>query len=213
MTQANLEALTKEIDRQLAIVDCKNLMGKVLYYGVAYLNREMVGLWADREDDLLEQPWGIYDSIEGVKRCYLMDFGDRRDPGKLEKMRGIMHLYTCDTPIVEVAEDGRTAQGIWTSSGAETWREGDEKPQGYWRWGKYALDFIQENGVWKIWKMRFYPYFMTKFDESWTQAPAYDYAFFPVTPDRPREKPVYHYDGTAVCPDDQPSIPVSWAIH
>lgn len=124
-----------------------------------------------------------------------------------------MHLYTCDTPIVEVAEDGRTAQGVWTSSGAETWREGDEKPQGYWRWGKYALDFIQENGVWKIWKMRFYPYFMTKFDESWTQAPAYDYAFFPVTPDRPREKPVYHYDGTAVCPDDQPSIPVSWAIH
>ena len=29
MTQANLEALTREVERQSAIVDCKNLMGKV----------------------------------------------------------------------------------------------------------------------------------------------------------------------------------------
>ena len=31
MTQANLEALTREVERQSAIVDCKNLMGKVMY--------------------------------------------------------------------------------------------------------------------------------------------------------------------------------------
>ena len=70
--------------------------------------------------------------------------------------------------------------------------------------GKYALDFVRENGVWKIWEMRFSSYFMTKFDPSWTEAPVYDYAFFPVTPDRPRETPVYHCDGAAVCPDDRP---------
>lgn len=207
MTEANMEALTREIQRQTAIIDCKNLMGKVLYYGVAYLNRLMVGLWADREDDLLEQPWGIYDGIEGVKRCYLRDFGDRSDPGKLEQLKGVMHLYTCDTPLIVVADDGMTAKGTWTSSGAETWRDGDKKPQGYWRWGKYEVDFIRENGIWKIWKLRFYPYFMTKYETPWTEAPAYDYAFFPVTPDRPREKPVYHYDGEAVYPDDQPAIP------
>lgn len=207
MTEATLEALEKEIDRQQSIVDCKNLMGKVLYYGVAYLNREMVTLWADRDDDVLEQPWGIYDGIEGVKRCYLQDFGDRHDPGKLEALKGVMHLYTCDTPMVVIADDGLSAKGVWTSSGAETWREGDVKPQGYWRWGKYGVDFIRENGTWKIWKLRFYPYFMTKYDEPWTSAPAYDYAFFPVTPDRPRETPVYHYDGDSIYPDDQPGIP------
>ena len=208
MTQANIEALSAEVSRQLAIVDCKNLMGKVMYYGVAWLNREMVELWADREDDLLEMPWGIYDGRKGVERCYLKDFGDRHDPGKLEKLKGVMMLYTVDTPIVTVAEDGETAYGVWTSSGADTWREGGAHPQGYWRWGKYAVDFIRENGVWKIWKLRFYPYFLTKYDESWTKAPAYDRAFFPVTPDRPRETPVYHYDGESVYPGDLPHIPV-----
>ena len=44
MTQANLEALSREVERQNAIVDCKNLMGKVMYYGVAWLNRKMVEL-------------------------------------------------------------------------------------------------------------------------------------------------------------------------
>ena len=91
--------------------------------------------------------------------------------------------------------------------GVDTWREGEELPQGYWRWGKYALDFIREDGGWKIWKMRFYPFFLTKYDVPWTQAPAYDWAFFPVTPDRPRETPVYHYDGVAVYPTGQPPIP------
>ena len=60
MTQANLEALTREVERQSAIVDCKNLMGKVMYYGAAWLNRKMVELWSRRDDCLLEQPWGIY---------------------------------------------------------------------------------------------------------------------------------------------------------
>ena len=32
-------------------------------------------------------------------------------------------------------------------------------------------------------------------------------AFFPVTPDRPRETPVYHYDGVAAYPIGQPPIP------
>ena len=161
MTQANLEALTREVERQTAIVECKNLMGKVLYYGVSWLNRKLVDLWSHREDCLLEMPWGIYDGRRGVERCYLQDFGDRHAPGKLEKLKGVMMLYTCDTPIIEVAPDGQTAKGVWISSGADTWREGAEHPQGYWRWGKYALDFIREDGVWKIWKMRFYPFFLS----------------------------------------------------
>lgn len=207
MTNANLEALEKEVRRQLAIVDCKNLMGKVLYYGAAWLNRNIVELWSRREDCLLELPWGVYDGRKGVERCYLRDFGDRNDPGKLEQLKGVMMLYTADTAVVTVAEDGQTAQGVWTSSGADTWRQAGERPQGYWRWGKYAADFILEDGRWKIWHMRFYPYFLTKYDQPWTEAPAYDSAFFPVTPDRPRETPVYHYDGTSIYPDDQPVLP------
>ena len=210
MTKQTMDEAARKIHRQCAIVECKNLMGKVMYYGVAWLNRKMVELWSERDDCLLEMPWGIYDGRKGVERCYLQDFGDRNDPGKLEKLKGVMMLYTVDTPIIEVAEDGQSAKGVWISSGADTWREGDAHPQGYWRWGKYAVEFLLEQGKWKIWRMRFYPFFLTKYDESWTKAPAYDWSFFPVTPDRPRETPVYHYDGVSVYPTGQPPIPTPY---
>ena len=206
MTAANMEALSKEVSRQLAVAECKNLIGKVMYYTVSWLNRNMVELWSKRDDCMLEMPWGVYDGRRGVERCCLQDFGDRHDPGKLEKLKGVMMLYTVDTPIVMVAEDGQTASGLWTSAGVDTWREGDARPEGYWRWGKYAVDFIREGGAWKIWKLRFNPYFQTKYSVPWTEAPAYDWAFFPVTPDRPRETPLYHYDGEALCPDVEPVV-------
>lgn len=88
--------------------------------------------------------------------------------------------------------------------------KGTPPPQGYWRWGKYAVEFLLEHGKWKIWRMRFYPFFLTKYNESWTKAPAYDWAFFPVTPDRPRDTPVYHYDGVSVYPRGQPPIPTPY---
>jgi len=210
MTERTLEALSKELHRQLAVAECKNVMGKVMYYGVAWLNQNLLELWSQREDCRLEMPWGVYEGRQGVERCYLKDFGDRSDPGKLEQLKGVMMLYTLDTPIVEVAEDGQSAKGVWVSSGADTWREGDAHPQGYWRWGKYAVDFVLEDGSWKIWRMGFYPFFLTKYDVSWVDAPAYDYAFFPVTPDHPRDVPVYHYTAQTVYPVDQPPIPVPY---
>lgn len=210
MTERTLEALSKEAQRQLAIVACKNLMGSVMFYGAAWHNKKIVDLWADREDAMLEMPWGIYDGIEGVKRCYLQDFGDRNDPGKEEALKGILMLYSLDTPIVVVAEDGQSAKGVWTTSGAEAWTDGKTHPQAYWRWGKYETTFVKENGTWKILKMSYFPMFHTKYEVPWTEAPADDWSFFPVTPDRERNEPVYHYDGQSVYPENQPSIPQAY---
>ena len=181
-------------------------MGRYSFYRTAMHHIDYLKHWSKRDDCILDMPWGVYDGRKGVERCYLEDFGDRNDPGKLEKLKGVMMLYTVDTPIVVVSEDGQTASGLWTSAGVDTWREGDAHPEGYWRWGKYVVDFIFEDGAWKIWKLRFNPYFQTKYNVLWTEAPAYDWAFFPVTPDRPRETPLYHYDGEALCPDVEPVV-------
>ncbi len=207
MTEMTLEALNKEADRQLAIVDCKNLINKLIFHGAAWLNRKIVPLWADRDDDKLEMPWGIYDGIKGVERYYLQDVGDRHDEGQLDMIKGCMMWYATDTPIVVVAEDGQTAKGLWTSQGVDTWREGDKHPDAYWRWGYYAVDFINEKGTWKIWHMTFYPLFLTRYEKPWTQAPAYNYTFYPVSPDRPREAPLYHYTTDSLYINYAPEIP------
>ena len=206
----DIEALNKEADRQLAIVECKNLINKVIFHGAAWLNEKIIPLWAEREDDKLEMPWGIYDGIEGVKRFYLKDLGDRHEEGQLDKIKGCMMWYATDTPIVVVAGDQKTAKGLWTSQGVDTWREGDAHPDAYWRWGYYAVDFIKEEEGWKIWHMTFYPLFLTRYEEPWTEAPAYDFAFYPVSPDRPRQAPLYSYGADKLYRNYAPEIPEAY---
>ena len=39
---------------------------------------------------------------------------------------------------------------------------------------KIGADFIQEDGVWKIWRMRVYPVFQAPYDTCWTDVPPYE---------------------------------------
>jgi hypothetical protein len=45
------------------------------------------------------------------------------------------------SPVIQVAKDGKTAKAIWFSPGVE----GNQ-----WAYGKYAIDFVKEDGQWKI---------------------------------------------------------------
>jgi len=66
-------------------------------------------------------------------------------------------MHTQETPVIEVAGDGKTAKGIWYSIGLAV--RGSVAPDGttststQWMWEKYAVDFIKEDGEWKIWHL------------------------------------------------------------
>ena len=106
-------------------------------------------------------PMGKYLGFENVKKCYLDHHFDRGDEGAEEKMKGAVFFHHLDTPIIEVAADGKTARGAWWSPGHETFPRGDREPgQGaIWAWSKYGADFIKEDDGWKIWRIRIYPMF------------------------------------------------------
>lgn len=56
------------------------------------------------------------------------------------------------TPLVEIAEDNKTAKGLWYSLMTET----DYTEAGcttYHKWGWVAVDFVNEHGQWKIWHL------------------------------------------------------------
>jgi hypothetical protein len=63
-----------------------------------------------------------------------------------------MEYKPLDTPLVEVADDGETAKGIWCLRGNHS-RLTTAGPLGYWEWGWMAADFRKENGQWKIWHL------------------------------------------------------------
>ncbi len=69
---------------------------------------------------------------------------------------GQLLLHVTTTAIIEVAEDGLTAKGFWYSPGmiAESGSSANTI------WEAYGVDFIKEDGEWKIWHLHMYTDFM-----------------------------------------------------
>jgi hypothetical protein len=71
---------------------------------------------------------------------------------------GIGYMYfmhTNLTPVIEVAGDGKTAKGLWYSIGLSITpgfeASGKTTIRSNWQPEKYAVDFVKEDGKWKIW--------------------------------------------------------------
>lgn len=205
--EKNMDDVLLQIERLQALQDCRNLMGMYSYYHSASRHIDYVDLWAKRADDCLEMPWGIYDGYEGVRRCYLKDHSDRTDPGMAESMKGGMFVHEMDTEVLVVADDGKTARGCWITPGHETF-VGSDGAVATWSWGKYAADFIKEDGVWKIWHMRLYPLFLAPYDKPWTEVSVRgDILDNMRSADRPPSANHWGYSTTAIYPADQPEPP------
>lgn len=66
---------------------------------------------------------------------------------------GLLELHQITTPVIQVARDLKTAKGMWMSTGAILMLHDADSETGRsftWDSGKYAVDFINLNGVWKI---------------------------------------------------------------
>ena len=174
---------------------CRNLMGRYSYYGTAFRNKETVELWAKREDAQLMTPWGSYDGHDGIKACYLEDIGDRSDTRVFEAIKGAVIIHEIDTEVIEVAEDLQTAKAAFLSQGNDTYvdRTENEKVHAKWVWEKYSVDFIMEDGEWKIWHMTIYPLFQSEFGEGWADNTEFVSNAFEFPNAKP-EKTDWHYD-------------------
>ena len=84
-----------------------------------------------------------------------------------------------------MAGDGRTAKGVWVMAGTESGLTAPEvaanSPEymyspgevlgkrvwAHWVWCKYAVDFLCQDGAWRIWKFRCYELARAPFEENW----------------------------------------------
>jgi hypothetical protein len=209
------EELLLQAERVEALQEIRNLMGKYSYLHSAFRNKEYVELWAKREDDVLIMPFGKFVGWEGIRHCYVDYHGDRNNPEDYEELRGLMMLHLMDTEVIEVAADGKTAKGAWLSPGTETApQEGKEK--GAWCWGKYEVEFIKEDGVWKFWHMTLFPLFLSPYNRSWGEpAPAKMLGQVQLEDPQclPLDKPMWEYTADAEYPENEPAIPEPYAYY
>ncbi|ACM31326.1 nuclear transport factor 2 family protein [Agrobacterium rhizogenes] len=165
-------------ERALAMWEVQNLMSRHEYYHAAGMNLEEVdALWVARHGPnattaTFASPVWVMNGIETIRRAYGEENQRNREKA-LKALAGIdlkikdvpenygagheWAMHTSTTPVIEVAGDGETAKGVWYSPGLglETkFKGGKIGLNASMFWEKYAGDFINEDGVWKIWHLQ-----------------------------------------------------------
>jgi SnoaL-like domain len=158
--------------------EVENLFSTYMYLHNAFRDEEIIPFWVKPGTPGVHAQYsnlGVYTTWESVTEYHR----DRPTPvGKL-----IFHYTT--TPVIEVAEDGETAKGTWIMTGLESgltdpevaeqqpdyFFEPDDvdgkKVWAHWVWCKYGVDFLKQDGVWRIWHFRCFEVARAPFHENW----------------------------------------------
>jgi hypothetical protein len=197
------KSLEERIQRLEDIHEIQNLMGREQFMHTAGMHRETLELFAQKTPGVRVEvdSWGIYEGTEGIRRVGIGVHGYHE-----KDHIGSMMMHTLTTPVIEVAGDGKTAKAVWISPGHETMLV-EGKLQAYWAWCKYGVDFVKEDGKWKIWHSHVYAIFRCPYETSWVEMPDVPTPPVPdeLKPDRPG---TYHHPySTTTAPDYVPAPP------
>ena len=171
----------KALDQQ----EIQNIMSwHVMYHCYGLHHDELENIWVNEPENRATASFGQnqgfmvgYDSIwenyvEGHDTSWLssaksycenngIDITGWTDEEILEVYGGVgqLLLHVTTTAIIEVAEDGQTAKAFWYSPGmiAESGQSGNTI------WEAYGVDFVKEDGVWKMWHLHMFTDFMGGF--------------------------------------------------
>lgn len=169
------------------IRDVENLMGRRAFLNsYKRFDEELDTLWCSPgQNPTLNTNDRKYVGYDAVKAAYA-DAGARQVAKGNEVMRklypnefagksdeemyaaGTATIHTMTTPIVEIAEDRKTAKGMWYSLGEETEIAADG-PEASWCWEKFAADFINEDGKWNIWHLTIFTDILTPVGQNWAK--------------------------------------------
>ena len=145
-----------------------NIMGSFTFLNCYKLHERQFQDWSKNEPTLTLNG-GKYVGYEAVKG-FMVDYNKEQTKWANQVMRGLYPqelgnlsdeelwavgsntVLTMTTPLIEVAYDGQTAKGIWYVYGSTT-EVYSAGPKAAWNFGRCAVDFIKEDGRWKIWHM------------------------------------------------------------
>jgi hypothetical protein len=158
----------KMAQRALDVQEIQNAISRHSFLDAQGKNREQVmEIWAQKAPDVCfcVHNRTIYLGLENIIHYYCDNWENKMRPARLEQitrlfpdipkekandLAGWMKMHTNCTPYIVVAGDGKTAKGTWESPGFVT-DVGNGKMQALWMWERFAVDFIKEDGKWKIW--------------------------------------------------------------
>jgi hypothetical protein len=148
--QEEIKSLKHGLERAAAVNEIQNLMSTYEYLHTANRHQDVCKLFAKKAPGVRVYfgEVGYWEGPDAPQRAWSI----------LERMgdtTGMMALHPISTSVIEVAADGKTAKGVWIGTGVVANVRGG-KPSCNWEWDKYGIDFIKEDGEWKIWHHHIY---------------------------------------------------------
>lgn len=162
--------LQLEVTRAQDIAAIQNVMGR---YETIHNSQDISKSW-----ELFADMPDTYTQIAGMRKIEgyenVVKSWQSQVPGSNpgSPLNGTMLEHPLSSPVIVVAGDGQTAKATFVSLGHETHynaQTGEYDPE--WAYGKYAIDFIKQNGEWKIWHHRWFRFFRTSFYTAWSDQP------------------------------------------
>lgn len=164
--EAKIAKLELDLAKERAVTQIQNCMGRYAYMHTGGLHTECMECFAVGDPDLSIEigPMGKFVGPDAAYRVYHLG----HNAGEGNRL-GFLAEHTLTTPVIEVADDLKTAKAIWISPGHETAVDPVNGPEPQWMWGRYAMDFKNVDGEWKIWHFQMFGTFRCDFDTPWTQ--------------------------------------------
>jgi hypothetical protein len=153
--------MEKELNRLKAIEAIRKVEHAYSFYLVMLMKDEIIDLFSKRADVTLEWPRGTFFGVQGLNDF----FGNVNKNQSPEFMHQVMHL----SDVIDISEDGLTGRGRWWGFGAMALpAEGGLTTQSF-VCGIYENEFIRENGVWKLWKIKWAPVYSATPAAGWVK--------------------------------------------
>ena len=147
------------IQRVWDVEEIKKVAAKRCYYLAGDLREEELrDLWVTGEEAQktasFGRNWGYYVGMDAIREYYVEQHKQHISalPGK-EYGDGCMFHHPASTGLVYEAYDGKTARGLWYCISQETLPTSDTEADARWYMEKLAIDFLKEDGKWKIWHL------------------------------------------------------------
>ncbi len=163
-----LQELEQVVLKNRAWQEITNLMGRYQYLHTGgEMDRIGRELFAYEQPDASCEygPLGVFGPEKSLEFFDIM--AEKFTGGAGECRPGLLEIHQITTPVIEVADDLKTARGLWMSTGVIMMREDPDAPEGYsftWDTGKYAVDFLCVEGQWKIWHLHVCDMWQADFD-------------------------------------------------
>lgn len=182
--EEKIDRLTALMQREQDAREIQNIVSKMAYLYEAAMYEERLKYIARKTPGVTVEigARGVFEGYEGARHT-MVDVEKSFERSHAAGMRkvypdvkfgsdhaGQFESELIGTPVIEVAGDGRTARGEWLSLMAVgKTHEEDPKPQALWIWWKTAIDFVKEDGEWKVWHYLKNPYWATPYGTDWVE--------------------------------------------